>query len=101
MGGELSQWLVPDDLWALAEPVPPSFPLRLQGGGTPPIDQRSVFTAVVHVLTSGCTWRYLPPTFGVSPATAYRRFSIWTASGVWRWLHRVVLNEIGSRGGLD
>ncbi|MFE5815376.1 transposase [Streptomyces sp. NPDC056479] len=73
--------------------VLPSFRSRPQGGGTAPIDQRAVFTAVVYMLTSGCAWRYLPPTFGVSPATAHRRFSVWTASGVWRRLHRVVLDE--------
>ncbi|WP_331725281.1 IS5 family transposase [Streptomyces zaomyceticus] len=101
MGGDLSQRLAPDDLWAMVEPVLPSFRSRPQGGGTAPIDQRAVFTAVMYVLTSGCAWRYLPPSFGVSPATAHRRFSVWTASGVWRRLHRVVLDEIGARGGLD
>ncbi|MFJ9429082.1 transposase [Streptomyces sp. NPDC101490] len=97
MGGDLSQRLVPDGLWALVEPVLPSFRSRPQGGGTAPIDQRAVFTAVVCVLTSGCAWRYLPPTFGVPPATAHRRFSVWTASGVWRRLHHVILDEIGAR----
>lgn len=101
MGGDLSQRLVPDDLWAMVEPVLPSFRSRPQGGGTARIDHRAVRTPVVYVLTSGCAWRYLPPTFGVSPATAHRRFSTWTASGVWRQLHRVVLDEIGARGGLD
>ncbi|WP_408649255.1 IS5 family transposase [Streptomyces herbicida] len=101
MGGDLSQRPVPDDLWAMVEPVLPSFRSRPQGGDTAPIDQRAVFPAVVYVLTSWCAWRYLPPTFGVSPATAHRRFSVWTASGVWRRLHRVVLDEIEARGGLD
>ncbi len=30
---------------------------RPQGGGTAPIDQRAVFTAIVYVLISGCAWR--------------------------------------------
>ncbi|QES10389.1 transposase [Streptomyces venezuelae] len=68
MTGDLSQRLVSDDPWALVEPVLPSFRSRPQAGGTAPIDQRAVFTAVVYVLTSRCAWRYLPPTFGVSPA---------------------------------
>ncbi|MFF3663228.1 transposase [Streptomyces olivochromogenes] len=101
MGGDLSQRLVPDDLWVLVEPVLPFFRLRPQGGGTAPVEQRAVFTAVVYLLTSGCAWRHLPPTFGVSPATAHRRFSAWTAAGVWRRLHRAVLNELGTRGRLD
>nr|WP_240981943.1 MULTISPECIES: IS5 family transposase [unclassified Streptomyces] len=84
----------------MVEPELPSFRSRPQGGGTAPIDQCAVFTAVVYVLTSGYAWRHLPPSFGVSPATAHRRFSVWTASGVWRRLHRVVLDETGARGGL-
>ncbi|MEU6883637.1 transposase [Streptomyces sp. NPDC046712] len=40
-------------------------------GGTAPLPVRSVFTAIVYVLTSGCSWRHLPPSFGVSFQTAY------------------------------
>ncbi|MFF8809156.1 IS5 family transposase [Streptomyces omiyaensis] len=101
MGGDLPQRLVPDDPWAWVEPVLPSFRSRPQGGGTAPVGQRAVFTAVVYVPTSGCAWRYLPPAFGLSSATAHRRFSIWTASGVRRRLHRVILDEIGAHSGLD
>jgi transposase len=55
----------------------------------------------VYVVTSGCAWRHLPPAFGVSPATAHRRFTAWTKAGLWRRLHRVVLDELGARGELD
>jgi transposase len=98
---ELSKRLVPDELWALAEPLLPAFTARPQGGGTAPADERAVFTAVVFVLTSGCAWRMLPPWFGVSVPTAHRRFSVWTEAGVWRRLHRAVLDELGSRGLID
>lgn len=97
----LSQRLVPDELWALAVPLLPPFAARPQGGGTAPADERAVFTAVVYVLTSGCAWRHLPETFGVSPATAHRRFSAWTKAGLWRRLHQAVLDEPGARGELD
>ncbi|MYR60466.1 IS5 family transposase [Streptomyces sp. SID625] len=101
MGFGLSQRLVPDDLWSLVSPLLPSFASRPQGGGTAPVDERAVFTAVVYVLTSGCAWRHLPETFGVSPATAHRRFSAWTRDGLWRRLHRAVLDELGARGEVD
>nr|WP_281180091.1 transposase [Nocardia amamiensis] len=39
---------------ALVEPLLPEFTARPQGGGTAPVDERAVFTAVVFVLTSGC-----------------------------------------------
>ena len=101
MVDELSQRLVPDELWALAEPLIPQFTPRPQGGGTTPVDDRTVFTAVVFVLTSGCAWRYLPPSFGVTVPTAHRRFSEWTKAGLWRRLHRAVLDELGSKGMID
>ncbi|MFB7919490.1 IS5 family transposase [Streptomyces sp. NPDC056061] len=101
MGVDLSRRLVPDELWELTAPLLPEFTSRPQGGGTAPVDERAVFTAVVYVLTSGCAWRYLPDSFGVSPATAHRRFTVWTEAGLWRRLHRAVLDELGARGELD
>ncbi len=101
VGADLSQRLVPDDLRELVAPLPPSFTSRPQGGGTAPRDERAVFTAVVYVLTSGCAWRHLPGTFGVSPATAHRRFAAWTKAGLWRRLHRAVLDGLSARGELD
>ncbi|WP_393088126.1 transposase [Streptomyces sp. LN704] len=97
----MSKRLVPDELWELVAPLPPSFAARPQGDGTAPRDERAVFTAVVYVLTSGCAWRHLPPTFGTSSATAHRRFTVWTEVGLWRRLHRAVLDELGVRGEVD
>ncbi|MEU0952569.1 transposase [Streptomyces niveus] len=70
VSADLSKRLVPDELWELAAPLLPSFAARPQGGRTARRDERAVFTAMVYVLTSGCAWRHLPPTFGTSPATA-------------------------------
>jgi transposase len=92
---------VPDELWELAAPLIPRFAARRQGGGTAPVDDRAVFTAIVYVLTSGCAWRHLPPLFGVAPATAHRRFSAWTKAGLWPRLHKAVLDELGVRGQVD
>ncbi|MFF8610707.1 IS5 family transposase [Streptomyces sp. NPDC015346] len=102
MRADLSKRLVPDELWELVAPLLPSFAARPQGGGTAPRDERAVFTAVAYILTSGCAWwRYLPESFGVSPATAHRRFSVWTEAGLWRRRHPAVLDELGVRGELD
>jgi transposase len=62
------------------------------------VDDRAVFTAIVFVLTSGCAWRYLPPPFGVTVATAHRRFTDWTKAGLRRRAHRAMLAELGSHG---
>ena len=72
-----------------------------QGGGMSRVDDRAVFTAIVFVLTSGCAWRHLPPSFGVTVPTAHRRFTEWTQAGLWRRLHLAVLDELGSRGLID
>lgn len=83
MGAHLSRRLVPDGLWELAAPLLPGFSPRRQGGGSAPLDDRTVFTAIVYVLTSACSWHHLPAAFEVSPATAHRRFGAWTEAGVW------------------
>src|SRR4051794_28919571 len=74
---------------------------RPQGGGTRYVDDRAVFTAIVYVLTTGCTWRHLPAEFGVSKATAHRRFVSWTEAGLWRRLHRAVLDRLGEQAAID
>jgi transposase len=98
---DLSQRSVPDELWALDEPLIPGFTARPQAGGTTPVDDRAVFTALVFVLTSGCQWRLLPPSFGVTVPTAHRRFTDWTKAGLWQRMRRAVLDELGSQGLID
>lgn len=85
----------------LVQPLIPQFARRPQGGGTAGVDDRAVFTAVVFVLTSGCAWRHLPPSFGVTVPTAHRRFTEWSKANLWRRLRRVVLDELGSHGMID
>lgn len=95
---EFSLRLVPDELWALVEPLLPVQRVRPQGGGTVYADERAVFTAIVFVLVSGCAWRHLPPCFAVAVPTAHRRFSEWTKAGLWRGLQEAVLDRHGSAG---
>jgi transposase len=49
-----------------------------------------VLAAIVFVATSGCTWNQLPPGFGLSGVTAFRRFTEWTEARVWAKLHRLI-----------
>jgi transposase len=88
--------LVPDELWELFQRVVPEAPVRPQGGGRRRHGDREVLA------TSGGTWQQLPAaSFGPSGATAHRRFSEWSKARVWAKLHRLVLDELGSRGELD
>ncbi|MGW3646242.1 transposase [Streptomyces sp. NPDC000878] len=76
----LARHLVPDALWAAAEPLLPS-------GSA---NERAAFTAVVYVLASGCGWQQLPTQFGISHSTAHRRFTAWSKADLWqRWLDAV------------
>lgn len=98
---EFAKRLVPDGLWEIVEPLIPVAPKRVQGGGIARSDDRAVFCAIVFVLTSGCAWRRLPPTFSVSHQTAHRRFAEWSEAGLWAKLHRAVLDRLGEAGDID
>ena len=101
MGERLGQELVLDGLWEIVEPLLPPQRERPQGGGTRYVDDRAVFTAIVYVLTTCCAWRHLPAEFGVSQATAHRRFVAWTEAGLWRRLHRAMLDRLGEQAAID
>ncbi|MFF5443231.1 IS5 family transposase [Streptomyces achromogenes] len=101
MTAVLVERMVPGDLWELFQRVVPSAPVRPQGGGHRRRGDREVLAAIIFVATSGCAWNQLPPGFGLSGVTAFRRFTEWTEARVWAKLHRLVLDGLGSRGGLD
>lgn len=92
----LSRRLVPDQMWALVQPLIPMPKVRPQGGGRTRVGDRAVFVAVVYVLTSGCAWRRLPVTFGIAVPTAYRRFVEWNGVRLWDKLFESVHDANGS-----
>lgn len=73
--------MVPDGLWELARPLIPEDRVRPQGGGTQNTPDETPFAAIIYVLVSGCSWRALPPCFGVPKSTVHRRFTIWSRVG--------------------
>ena len=96
---EFTRRLVPDGLWEITAPLISGSAKRAQGGGIARIDDRQVFAAMMFVLTTGCSWRHLPPTFGVSHQTAHRRFIEWSEAALWAKLHRAVLGRLGATPG--
>ena len=50
---------VPDDVWAVFEPVLPA--VVWQGNGRPPIANRVCLHALLYVLATGIAWDMLPP----------------------------------------
>ncbi|NEB04835.1 IS5 family transposase [Streptomyces sp. SID13726] len=101
MAAALVERLALEGLWELFQRVVPSAPQRPQGGGHRCRGEREVLAAIIFVATSGCTWNQLPPGFGLSGVTAFRRFTEWSEARVWAKLHRLVLDELGARGELD
>jgi len=94
--------LLPDELWTEIEPLLPPPPPRSPKGGRPPVCNRAALSGIVFVLRTGCQWQMLPTkTFGVSGSSCWRRFSEWTAGGIWPELHRRLLNRLGKLGGVD
>lgn len=91
MTAALAERMAPADLWELFRRVVPSAPVQPQGGGYRRRGDREELAAIIFVATSGCTWNQLPPGFGLSGVTAFRRFTEWTEARVWAKLHRLVL----------
>lgn len=101
MGRGTWSWIVPDGLWEIAEPLIPPSKVRPQGGGTQDTPDETLFAAIIYVLVSGCSWRALPPCFGISKSTAHRRFLIWSRAGVWGRLHESTLHRLDDAQLLD
>ena len=73
--------LVPDDLWAVVEPLLPLEPSRAKGG-RPRLPARSVLAGIVYVLKTGVPWQMLPPQLGFgSGKTCWRRLIEWHQAG--------------------
>src|SRR5918911_2273571 len=88
--------LVTDVLWAVVEPLlPKRRPHRK--GGRPWTDNRAVVTGILFVLRSGIPWRMLPREMGCgSGVTCWRRLREWQRRGVWKRLHRAMLDRLAA-----
>jgi transposase len=99
----MAKELVPDELWALLEPLlPPPKPRRLRHPGRKPMDRRKVLTGILFVLKSGIPWEMLPQEMGCgSGMTCWRYLRDWHKAGVWQRLHEVLLAKLHGADQLD
>jgi transposase len=99
----LADNLVPDELWALVEPLLPVPPRPPYGGRHRTISDRACFAAIVYMARTSTPWRLLPAReLGCgSPATCWRRLTEWADAGVFDALHLRVLDRLGEQDQLD
>ena len=67
---------VPDDVWAVFEPILP--PIVWKGNGRKPKGNRHCFHALLYLLIAGISWELLPKCFP-SYKTVQRRLKRWLA----------------------
>jgi transposase len=97
----MSKELVSDELWEIIEPLLPPEPPKPKGG-RPRVDDRAALTGIVFVLKSGIPWEMLPQEMGCgSGSTCWRRLRDWQEAGVWKELHRVLLDRLGEAEEID
>ncbi len=88
-------------MWETIEPLLPEEPPKTKGG-RPRVSDRAALTGIIFVLKSGIPWEMLPQEMGCgSGSTCWRRLRDWEKAGVWRELHRVLLDRLGQADEID
>ena len=90
---------IPDDLWALIEPIlPPDKPLG--ANGRPRVSNRVVLNGILYVLRTGCQWKMVPGEYS-SGSTCHLRFQTWVRAGIFERIWRVCLEHYDDLKGID
>ena len=94
--------ILPDELWAIIEPILPPLPPPNPKGGRPTVGNREALTGILFVLKAGIPWEDLPCEMGCgSGKTCWRRLRDWQADGVWDRVHRELLSRLRGSDKID
>ena len=97
----MTKLLVDDTLWEVVAPLLPK-PRPKKKPGRPRVPDRACLTGIVFVLKTGIPWEYLPREMGCgSGMTCWRRLRQWQRAGVWKALHRALLQRLADAGAID
>ncbi len=89
----MGKLLVPDELWALAEPVLPRHEPGPKGGH-PRVPDRVCLAGIIFVLKTGIPWEDFPREMGCCGMTLLNRLREWQAAGVWQRVHGLLLAKL-------
>ena len=93
--------LLPDELWAIIQPMLPQ-QTPSSKGGRPRLDDRKALTAILFVLKTGIGWEDLPQEMGCGCGmTCWRRLRDWQADGTWQRIHAELLRRLDEAGRID
>lgn len=95
--------LVSDTLWEQVAPLlPPEPKPGKRGGRKVTVSNRQAFTGILFVLRTALAWQMLPLEMHCgSGSTCWRRFEDWTKRGVWKRLHKLLLQELSWADEID
>lgn len=94
--------LMDDSLWQIVEPLlPMPKRRRKRHPGRKPLDNRTVMTGLLFVLKTGIAWEDFPQEMGCCGMTLLNRLRQWQRAGVWRRLHRALLDRLRAAGEVD
>jgi transposase len=98
----MARELVDDELWEIVKRVLPVRRRRAMYPHIKPVDDRRVLTGILFILQSGIAWGKLPREMGCGCGmTCWHRLRVWQYTGVWRRVHRVLLDNLRGADKLD
>ena len=98
----MARKLLPDDLWAIIEPLLPPVSPPGPNGGRPRLGDRQALTGILFVLKTGLPWEDLPAEMGCGCGmSCWRRLAAWQADGTWDRIHAALLERLAGAGRLD
>ena len=66
------------------------------------MDDRATLNGILYVLRAGIPWKLLPTELGYgSGVTCWRRLREWQRRGVWKKLHRAMLDRLAAADQID
>jgi transposase len=96
----MAKMLVDDGLWSLIESVLPKWTASPRGG-QPRKGERLCLSGILFVLKTGIPWEDFPQEMGCCGMTLWNRLHEWQQAGVWKRVHRILLDKLQAAGSID